>query len=508
MKRLAGAILTTGLLAGLSAGSASANYPVLECIPNAVGAPDAYVTEALSPKIYASNECIGGRWNGSAGLALESNGQSSNTSYRAFNFGPRPGLRFASACMNVHQVANYGYGGLYTGLGGTAGFASEWVGCNSAAQRDTPYFQISLRCFSSPCQSPGGAGGYDTNRAFVFATFFSADVIDEAVPSLTATGQLFDGDVARGRQDISLSSSDVGSGVHHISITVNGTESKHIGDLCAPGYNTSFTSLQPCPANWAGQATVDTQQDRGWTNGPNDVQICAYDVGGNHSNCVRKTVEVDNSCPGSGGTAASKLDAGADVSGQLRSRASVNSNQSPILRGSLRDSAGDPVPGATVCVYETVDLPDASRELATTLTTQPNGRFATRLEPGPSRTVDLAYRYNTKVLGDQVQLDSTVVPTLTVPRKHLTNGHAALFVGQLPGPNADGRVVALQARAGRKWRTFKQLRTDSDGRFRGKYRFTQTTGLQRYAFRVLVKRQSGYPYEPGGSRKRKLTVRG
>ncbi len=46
------------------------------------------------------------------------------------------------------------------------------------------------------------------------------------------------------------------------------------------------------------------------------------------------------------------------------------------------------------------------------------------------------------------------------------------------------------------------------GRFRGKYRFTQTVGRVRYLFRALVKSQSGYPYDPGASRKRKLVVRG
>ena len=68
--------------------------------------------------------------------------------------------------------------------------------------------------------------------------------------------------------------------------------------------------------------------------------------------------------------------------------------------------------------------------------------------------------------------------------------------------------MALQARVGRKWRTFKQLRTESDGEVPGKYRFTQTIGRVRYVFRALVKRQSGYPYEPGSSRKRTLIVRG
>jgi 5-hydroxyisourate hydrolase-like protein (transthyretin family) len=166
------------------------------------------------------------------------------------------------------------------------------------------------------------------------------------------------------------------------------------------------------------------------------------------------------------------------------------------------------VPGATVCIYETVDLPDASRQLVNTATTQSNGRFATRLDAGPSRRLDLIYRSNDRVLGSKVQLDSRVVPSLQLPRKSLENGDAALFRGQVPGPNAEGRAVALQARVGHKWRTFKQLRTDADGRFRGKYRFTQTRDRTRYVFRALVKRQSGYPYEPGGSPKRKLVVHG
>ena len=68
--------------------------------------------------------------------------------------------------------------------------------------------------------------------------------------------------------------------------------------------------------------------------------------------------------------------------------------------------------------------------------------------------------------------------------------------------------MALQARVGRKWRTFKQVQTRDGGRFHGKYRFTQTVGRVRYIFRALVKNQSGYPYDPGASRKRKLVVRG
>ena len=66
----------------------------------------------------------------------------------------------------------------------------------------------------------------------------------------------------------------------------------------------------------------------------------------------------------------------------------------------------------------------------------------------------------------------------------------------------------MQARVGKKWRSFKQLTTDSDGSFRGKYRFTQTSGRVLYVFRALVKKQGGYPYSEGASPKRKVLVTG
>ena len=289
------------------------------------------------------------------------------------------------------------------------------------------------------------------------------------------------GGVVRGVQDLQAAATDTGGGARSVSIRVNGIYSRGV-DFCQPNYNGSYTALKPCPSS--ASATRDRYPaGSGWTNGPNDVVICSSDVGGNVSSpCIRRTVQVDNSCPGSGGTSAADLEAGADIGGQLKARAPVTSNVQPVIRGALKDGAGNPVAGATVCLYETIDLPDASRELSAR-----RRRRATDVSRPGSRPafprLDLVYRYNDKLLGARVQLDSRVVPTLKIPEKSLENGESALFVGRVPGPNAEGRAVAMQARVGRKWRTFKQLRTDSDGRFRGKYRFTQTSGRVRYVFR-------------------------
>ena len=421
---------------------------------------------------------------------MEANGQSTYNTYVVWQWTAPQNTIFKTAQTQLHYYTDGGYGPMTSGSGqpGYAGVGSPgnfWV---TPVQSNSSFYAIYERCFASPCSS---------TSAFAYLTDFYAEVQDLAPPSVSASGELLDGGVVSGVQTVNATATDSGGGVRSIAIYVNGIRSA-ASNICGPDIDgDSYSHLKPCPDS-SGQRAIqlDTEHGAGWVNGANEVRICAYDVGGNESHCLQRTVSIDNSCAASGGTAATSLDSGADVGGQLRRRAQLTSNDSPVIRGVLTDGAGKPVGGAAVCVYQTTELPDAGRELATVVTTQANGRFATRLDAGPSRTLDLIYRFNTRKVSDRVELDSKVVPTLAVPHKHLTNGQSARFFGQLPGPNAEGRAVALQARVGRKWRTFKQVHSRDAGRFRGKYRFTQTVGRVRYIFRALVKSQSGYPYDP------------
>jgi hypothetical protein len=503
MSRLVGPIVLAVLaIATFGAGSARANYYVTECVPGyGWGAPDAQMVRPFPAdtfKIAQANDC--GGW----GLRNESNGQSNNGTWVAWEFDAPAGTIFQSAQSSVHYYATGGYGTMTSGDGspgyssvGTGACCDHWV---TPVQNSTHYYAISEQCFSSPCSS---------TSAYSYITGFTADVHDQSAPSVSASGDLLSGSIVSGVQTVNATVNDYGGGIRSIAVFVNGVPSGGTGDMCGPNHGDwSYASLKPCPDSSGSRAIqLDTEHGAGWVNGANLVMICGYDVAGNQSACIRKTVQVDNSCGSSGGIVASSLDAGADVGGQLRKRVMVTSNEAPVIRGTLT-SGGSPVSGATVCLYQTIDLPDAGREPVTQVTTQPSGRFATKLDPGASRVIDLVYRNNTSKLTDRIQVDSTVVPTLTVPKRKLANGHSGIFLGELPGPNADGRAVALQARTGRKWRTFKQLHTDAEGKFKGKYRFTHTVGRQLYLFRVAVKDQSGYPYEPGVSRKRKLIVRG
>jgi hypothetical protein len=492
------AVIATGLPA-----RADADYSVQQCVPNSVPYTDAGAVAYGGFSIWPQNVC-----GGDHGLRLDTGpntGWTANGAGLAWRFTAPVGTTFTGANATIHYGNDAGFAAASFNNGpspfhvfATCGTPSNcWT---EASANAATIFEVRLQCFKAPnCHS---------DWAYAWTTSFAATVQDLIPPAVAASGQLLNTGVVRGVEGVQVIATDAGGGARTVVVFVNGIRSRYV-DFCPPSYGGGYTALKPCPSSSSQQLALDTQKDPGWTNGPNNVVICSSDVGGNVSPaCIRRTVQVDNSCPGSGGVAAADLDAGADVDGQLKTQTLVTSKVQPVIRGALRDGGGNAVAGATVCVYEKVDLPDASRELVNTATTQTNGRFATRLDPGPSRRLDLVYRFNDKVLADKVQLDSRVIPTLTIPKKTLKNGEAALFRGQVPGPNADGRAVAMQARVGRKWRTFKQLRTGSDGRFHGKYRFTQTRGRIRYVFRALVKRQSGYPYEPGSSRKRKLVVHG
>jgi hypothetical protein len=178
-----------------------------------------------------------------------------------------------------------------------------------------------------------------------------------------------------------------------------------------------------------------------------------------------------------------------------------------VTRGTLRTSGGAPVDGATVCIFETAAIPDATPQLVAEAQTKNGGRFAALLKRGPSRSLRFVYRYNNKQLTDTASIRSTVVPSFRIGRRKVRDGSTVRFRGTIPGPRAGDRLVAIQVRFPKKWRTFKVPHTDALGRFLAAYQFVGSSTF-RYTFRAVVKRQRGYPYEPGLSVKRRVLVIG
>ena len=149
------------------------------------------------------------------------------------------------------------------------------------------------------------------------------------------------------------------------------------------------------------------------------------------------------------------------------------------------------------------------RVVATPLTAT-EGRFRVRLPTGPNREVRVAYWPDARAaLERHLDLQVRARPHLSLrPRHPVHNGDRLRFEAWLPGPAPAGRRVRIQVHAGRRWLDLRQGHTGRLGTYRARYRFHATSGRRTYAFRAAVPKQSGYPYEAGRSRVKRLTVLG
>ena len=103
---------------------------------------------------------------------------------------------------------------------------------------------------------------------------------------------------------------------------------------------------------------------------------------------------------------------------------------------------------------------------------------------------------------EEVELRVRAGISLVSSRDRLRNGETVVFHGRLLGRPlpAAGKLLALQARTQRGWRTFATPRArGADGRWAHRYRFTGTTATSRYEFRAVVPREGSYPYVEGES---------
>ena len=173
-------------------------------------------------------------------------------------------------------------------------------------------FEIRLQCFKSPnCHS---------DWSYAWTTSFTTAVHDSSPPTIAAAGSLLSGAVMHGVQSLDTTATDAGGGARSVRVSVNGIHSRSV-DFCPPSYGGRYTALKPCPSY---RASSSRSTPRGIPVGRTDrmtlwsvrrMRVAISPI------CVRRVVNVDNSCPGSGGTAAADLDGGADVGGQLKDRA-------------------------------------------------------------------------------------------------------------------------------------------------------------------------------------------
>jgi hypothetical protein len=181
-----------------------------------------------------------------------------------------------------------------------------------------------------------------------------------------------------------------------------------------------------------------------------------------------------------------------------------------LLNGRLTTGRSSPLGGAPVRVVERFGAGANSAAQVSTVRTGPDGSFAIRTAPGPSRTIAISFDGSptlARSAGPTLRLGVRSRVRLQASSTRATIGGAPLvFAGRVvasPGeipPN--GESVQLQFRlAGLPWAEFRTVQTDRHGRFRYAYRFSDddSRGI-RFQFRTFAPAQEDWPYEPAGSR--------
>ena len=141
--------------------------------------------------------------------------------------------------------------------------------------------------------------------------------------------------------------------------------------------------------------------------------------------------------------------------------------------------------------------------------TAADGTFLAHLPPGPSRSIQVSFagtRLLTRAGSRAVELAVGAAIRFHASTATATIGGApVVFSGQIPHAQAkipaEGRPVELQFRVGdTPWSEFRTVQTDSRGRFRYPYSFSDNDSRGvRFQFRAYAPAQPGWPYEPGAS---------
>jgi hypothetical protein len=278
----------------------------------------------------------------------------------------------------------------------------------------------------------------------------------------------------------------------------------------------SGEAFAPLPTAGGGEVLLAHWRSEDYPAGEYEFRVTGYDAAGNAGVSTRRANGEPMVLPNPLKARATLLTGFGD---DLRERPKpllVPQGSSVTVGGRLTIGSDALPAGRPVTVVERFDAGAALPRRTSFATTDEAGLFSVRLGPGPSREVYAIFGGTSTTAGTAsrpLRLDVRTgiglrasAPVATVGgRPVVFRGAVAAFPGELP---PGGATVQLQFRApGLPWTEFRTLRTDVRGRFHHAYRFSDddSRGI-RFRFRAFVPEQSGWAYEPGGSRP--IVVRG
>jgi hypothetical protein len=220
---------------------------------------------------------------------------------------------------------------------------------------------------------------------------------------------------------------------------------------------------------------------------------------------------VDRGAPNGSG-AADRAVVGIGFKGSSKTRREYGYHRRVLVRGTLTGPSG-PIAGARLSLMATPTAPGSKARLLRSPVTAADGTWSATLAAGPSRRLVATYRAfandATVVASAELVARARTRVTLRASRRTAHRGDRVRFTGRLLGrpiPRG-GKLLALQAFDGGRWRTFAQPRTGRHGRYRASYRFVNPVSRSRVLrFRVRVPREAAYPYQRATSSARRLRL--
>lgn len=379
----------------------------------------------------------------------------------------------------------------------------------------------------------------------IFRGIFTLD--DRDAPAVgSVSGDALTDNLWAGATGISVGATDQGGGVYRLGVEVDG-QIRSWQNLAAapcaawPGTERTFVSPKPCPSSVGGVQRISTAE---LPDGVHTVRVLVEDAAGNQTTAygpVTKTLRrtADGTpLPGGDGAGAGGRDGGAaggsvsdpgplngtpaSTEARLRSRwtgregasRTIRFNQRPKLDGQLTTTSGQPIVGAYVRVTITRDARNSPSFARDSLQTDKNGRFRWTLPTGiSSRSIRLTYHQrvnDTKpVATSKLQLRVLAPVRLTLSRKTVRRGQTVKLTGTVVGRPVPGggKLVELQARnPGKRWITFRTVRSRKSGKFAATYRF-RNGGPAKFQMRARARKSGDYPYATGSSPARTIKVR-